>query len=127
MAEEHEHNHSHANPLANLDEETQKQIHELQMLEQNYQQIAMQKQAFRAEVNETDLALREIEKAEGDVFKIVANQVVIKTSKEKLKEELDHKKELIDMRLKNIEGQEKEFSEKINSIRDEVLKKIQPK
>ena len=35
------------------------------------------------------------------------------------------KKELIDKRMEAIDTQEKEFSEKIESIRDDVLKKIQ--
>ena len=43
------------NPLANLDEETQRKIQELQMMEQNFQQLLMQKNAFSMEANETDL------------------------------------------------------------------------
>lgn len=108
----------------NLDEETQAKIQELQILEQSFQQLLMQKQAFQMELNETGFALKELEKAEGDVFKIVANQVVIKTKKEDLKKELEHKKGLIELRLKNIDNQEKEFSEKVNKIREEVMKKI---
>ena len=39
--EESDQGHQHANPLANLDEETQRAIQELQMLEQNFQQLLM--------------------------------------------------------------------------------------
>ena len=39
-------NETPTNPLANLDEETQRKIQELQMLEQNFQQLLMQKNAF---------------------------------------------------------------------------------
>ena len=112
------------NPLANLDEETQKKLQEMQMLEQNFQQLLMQKQAFQHESTETDFALKETEKAEGEVFKIVGSQVMIKSSKEKLSEEMKHKKELIELRLKNIEKQEKEFSKKLSELRDEIMKKI---
>tara|TARA_Y100000310_G_C20637898_1_gene792228 strand:- start:974 stop:1372 length:399 start_codon:yes stop_codon:yes gene_type:complete len=112
------------NPLANLDEETQKQIQELQILEQSFQQLIMQKQAFQMEANETDHIIKEVEKTDGEISKIIGNQVVIKTTKEKILEDMKHKKELIDLRLKNIDNQEKEFSEKIESIRDEVMKKI---
>lgn len=114
------------NPFADLDEETQKQIQEMQVLEQNFQQLMMQKQAFTAEVNETNYALDEIKKADGDLFKIVGNQVIIKKSKEELQKELDHKKELLDVRMKNIEKQEKEFSDKLESLREEVMKKLSP-
>jgi prefoldin beta subunit len=112
------------NPLANLDEETQRQIQELQILEQSFQQLIMQKQAFQMEANETDHIIKEVEKTDGEISKIIGNQVVIKTTKEKILEDMKHKKELIDLRLKNIDKQEKEFSEKIESIRDEVMKKI---
>ena len=113
-----------ANPLANLDEETQRQIQELQILEQSFQQLIMQKQAFQMESTETDHILKEVEKTDGEVSKIIGNQVVIKTTKEKILEEMKHKKELIDVRLKKLDEQEKEFSKRIESIRDEVMKKI---
>ncbi len=123
MAEEQE---NPQNPLANLDEKTQQQIQEMQVLEQNFQQLMMQKQAFTAEVNETNYALDEIKKAEGDLFKIVGNQVIIKKSKEDLQKDLNHKKELLETRMKNIEKQEKEFSDKLESLREEVMKKLSP-
>ena len=114
------------NLLANLDEETQRKIQEMQMIEQGFQQLLMQKQAFSMESGETDRALEELKKASGEVFKIVANSIVIKSTKEDLEKELSHKKELIDLRLKNIDKQEKEFSDKLNNLREEIMKKISP-
>ncbi len=113
------------NPFGNLDEDTKKKIQELQMLEQSFQQLLMQKNAFSMESNETDLILKEVEKTEGEVSRIIGNQVVIKTTKEAILEEMKKKKGLIDTRMKSITQQEKEFSEKIESIREEVMKKIQ--
>lgn len=121
---EHDEEHEHQNPFANLDEETQRQIQEIQILEQNLQQILMQKQAFQMELNETDFAVEELKTSEGDVFKIVGGQVMIKTSKEKLQKDLEHKKDLINLRLKNIEKQEEEFARVIDKLREEILKKI---
>ena len=115
------------NPLENLDEETQAKIQELQILEQNFQQLMMQKQAFQQELHETDFALKELEKSEGEVFKMVGSQVIIKTTKEDLTKDMKEKKDLIELRMKNIDAQEKEFSEKVNTIRDEVMKKISGK
>ncbi|MBT7102213.1 hypothetical protein HN935_01755 [archaeon] len=113
------------NPLANLDEETQQQIQQLQMMEQTFQQLLMQKNAFSMEQNETDFIIKEVEKTEGEISRIIGNQVVIKTTKEAILEDMKKKKELIDTRMKSIDEQEKEFSEKIESIRNEVMKKIQ--
>ena len=126
MAEEcNDPTHNHANPLANLDEETQQKIQELQMMEQTFQQLLMQKNAFSMESNETDLIIREVEKTEGEVSRIIGNQVVIKTTKEAILEDMEKKKKLIETRMKAIDEQEKEFSEKMESIREEVMKKIQ--
>lgn len=113
------------NPLANLDEETQRKIQEIQMLEQSFQQLLMQKNAFSVEANETDLVIREVEKTDGEISRIIGNQVVIKSTKEKVLEDMKKKKELIDTRMKTINKQEKQFSEKIEKIREEVMKKIQ--
>lgn len=126
MAEEcNDPTHNHANPLANLDEETQKKIQELQMMEQTFQQLLMQKNAFSAESNETDFIIKEVEKTEGEISRIIGNQVIIKTTKESILEDMKKKKELIEIRMKTISEQEKEFSEKIETIREEVMKKIQ--
>jgi prefoldin beta subunit len=113
------------NPLPNLDEETQQKIQQLQMMEQTFQQLLMQKNAFSMEQNETDFIIKEVEKTEGEVSRIIGNQVVIKATKEEILKEMKKKKELIDTRMKTIDEQEKEFSEKIESIRNEVMKKIQ--
>ena len=117
--------HNHANPLANLDEETQQQIQQLQMMEQSFQQLLMQKNAFNMEANETDLIIKEVEKTTGEVSRIIGNQVVIKTTKEEIIEDMKKKKNLIETRMKTIDEQEKEFSKKIEAIREEVMKKIQ--
>jgi prefoldin beta subunit len=117
--------HNHANPLANLDQETQAKIQELQMMEQSFQQLLMQKNAFSMEGNETDLIIKEVEKTTGEVSRIFGNQVVIKTTKEEILEDMQNKKKLIDTRMKSIDEQEKEFSTKIETIREEVMKKIQ--
>ena len=113
------------NPLANLDEETQQKIQQLQMMEQSFQQLLMQKNAFSMESNETEFIITEVEKTEGEVSRIIGNQVVIKTTKEAILEDMKKKKELLATRMKAIDEQEKQFSEKIESIREEVMKKIQ--
>ena len=117
--------HNHADPLANLDQETQQQIQQLQMMEQSFQQLLMQKNAFSMESNETDLIIKEVEKTEGEVSRIIGNQVVIKATKKEILEDMKNKKKLLDTRMKTIDEQEQEFSKKMEDIREEVMKKIQ--
>ena len=113
------------NPLATLDEETQQKIQQLQMMEQTFQQLLMQKNAFSMEANETDYIIKEVEKTQGEVSRIIGNQVVIKSTKEAILEDMKKKQELIKTRMKTIDEQERQFSEQIESIREEVMKKIQ--
>jgi prefoldin beta subunit len=113
------------NPFANLDEDTQAKIQELQSLEQAFQQVMMQKNAFNLENNETDMILDEVEKSEGEVMRILGGQVAIKSTKENVLKDMKRKKELISTRLKAIDKQEKDISEQSEKLRDEVMKKIQ--
>lgn len=125
MAEEPNAPEAPINPLANLSPEIQAKIQELQMLEQTFQQLLMQKNAFSMESNETDFILTELEKTSGEVSRIIGNQVIIKSTKEEIIKEMNKKKALIDTRMKSIDEQEKEFSEKMESLREEVMKAIQ--
>jgi prefoldin beta subunit len=125
---EHEHDHEghdHGNPLGNLSPEIQQKIQELQMMEQSFQQLLRQKNAFSMEANETDYVIGEVEKATGEISRVIAGQVVVKSSKEEVLEDMNNKKKLIETRMKSIDEEEKKFSENIESIREEVMKAIQ--
>jgi prefoldin beta subunit len=106
-----------------MDKDTEKQIQELQMLEQNMQNILMQKQAFQMELSETENALGELAKSNQDVYKIAGN-IMIKHSKETMLKDLAQKKDLISLRLKNLDTQEKTLSKSSEEIREKVLSKI---
>jgi len=74
-----------------IDKAREKSIQQLQILEQNLQNILLQKQAFQIEFRETQAALKELEKSGEEVFKIIG-QLMIKTDKKDVKEELVNKK-----------------------------------
>jgi prefoldin beta subunit len=106
-----------------VDKETQEKIQELQAHEQNLHGLLMQKQAFQMELTETENALGEISKTEGDVFKMVG-QIMIKSDKTKVEEDLKKKQELLSLRLKSIDEQESGMSKQAEELRAEVMKKI---
>ena len=106
-----------------LDKETQEKIQELQGYEQNLQGLMMQKQAFQMEETETDNALKEISQSNDDIFKMVGN-IMVKTDKNKIEEELKRKQELIKLRLKSIKTQESELTNSVEERKEEVMKKI---
>ncbi|MEM2916256.1 MAG: prefoldin subunit beta [Candidatus Woesearchaeota archaeon] len=105
-----------------IPKETQESISRLQLIEQNVQSLIMQKQQFQAQLFELESALKEIEKTD-EAFKIVGN-VMIKADRTALKTELNAKKEIIDLRLKNIDKQEKQLKEKAESLQKEVMSKL---
>ena len=106
-----------------MDSTTETQIKELQVLEQNLQSILMQRQAFEMELGETENALVELEKSGGEVYKIVGN-IMIKYSKENLVKDLKQKKDLLALRLKSIDSQQKNLEGNAEKLRKEVLSKI---
>jgi len=100
-----------------------KKIQEMQILEQNLQNLLLQKQAFQLEISETTSALKEIESSDDEVFKIIG-QLMIKTEKSKIKQELIDREKILELRIKSIEKQENSLTEQVEKIREEVMKLI---
>jgi prefoldin beta subunit len=90
------------------------------MLEQNLQNLLLQKQAFQMELSETKSALKEIGNSGDEVFKIIG-QLMIKTNKAKLKEELSNKEKIITLRIKSIEKQETPLAKKLEDLQKEII------
>lgn len=101
-------------------ENKQQKLQEIQFLEGNLQNILLQKQAFEMEISETRSALSELSNSSEEVYKIVGG-LMIKTEKSKILEELKNKEKILSIRLSSLEKQEKSLSEKVESIREEVL------
>ena len=101
-------------------ENKEKKIQEIQILEQNLQNLLLQKQAFNMELSETVAAKREIENAGDEVFKIIG-QLMIKSDKSKVKTELSNKERLLELRVKSLEKQEILLTDKIDSLRKEFF------
>ena len=103
-----------------------KNLQEIQFLEQNMQALIYQKQAFQTELAETQSAIKETEKSKEDVYKLVG-QILIKTPKDKILEELKSKEKVLDLRLKTFEKQEAQFSERLQELQTTVAKPKKPK
>ena len=73
------------------------------------------------ELSETETALEEIKNSGEEIFKIVG-QLMIKSEKNKIEEELLQKIKLLQLRCNSLDKQEKIFSEKIESLRKNILK-----
>ncbi len=107
----------------NISKETEEKIARLQLLEQNLQNFLMQKQSLQTQLNEINGAMEELNKSKGNVYKIVGNIMVV-SEKNTLENDLNSKKELIEIRIKNLERQEEKIREEAVGLQNDVLSKI---
>ncbi|MBM3233494.1 prefoldin subunit beta [Candidatus Pacearchaeota archaeon] len=107
----------------NIKKEIQEKIQVLQSLEQNLQALMLQKQAFQVELNEAESALSEIGKTKDDIYRITG-QIMLKTDKNQVEKELTERKDIISLRLKSIDKQEKLLKEKLEKLKEEVTNEI---
>jgi len=108
--------------MAEVSKESEKKISQLQMLEQSMQNLLMQKQQFQLQQVEIESALKELENV-NEAYKIVGNIMVL-SKKDDLKNDLTSKKEIIELRIKNMEKQENQVREKASKLQNEVLKEM---
>ncbi|MBW2987005.1 prefoldin subunit beta [Candidatus Woesearchaeota archaeon] len=105
--------------MASPDADTQAKIQQLQVLEQSVQNLNVQKQQFQMQLTEIESALEEI-KGKDSAYKIVGNVMVSKPTKE-IEDDLNNKRELINVRIKSLENQENKIKEKISATQKEVM------
>lgn len=109
-----------------MDKDTESKIQQLQLLEQNMQSILMQKQQIQAQQIEIDNAVSEVSESKGELFKIIG-PVMVSSAKDKIKQDLDARKEVLAIKFKNIEKQESQLREKATKLQTEVMAKIETK
>lgn len=107
----------------NPPQELREKLQEFQILEQNLQNIFLQKQAFQVELNETQDAAKEVSSSSDEVYKIIGN-IMVKAKKAELVKELEEKKDILNLRLKSLNNQEKILSEKMEKSREELEKEL---
>jgi prefoldin beta subunit len=101
------------------EEATGLKIQELQSIEQTLQSIIMQKQAFLLELEETEKALSQLHTSGEEVYKLIG-QLLIKSNKSEVVKDLEKKKEILDLRVKNLEKQEDSFTKRMEALREEI-------
>lgn len=106
-----------------MSKEAENKVAQLQIIEQNIQNILMQKQGFQSQLIEVENALEEIEKTKGKVYRIVG-PIMVASNIDDVKKELNSKKEVTELRIKSAEKQEEQLKEKASKIQSEVLSSI---
>lgn len=102
----------------------QKEIEELQLLEQHLHNFLAQKQVFQVEQQEITNALDEVKKTKDDVYRVLTG-ILLKAEKESLIKELEEKKKVVELRISAIEKQEQLIEDKAKKMRAKVSSAIQ--
>ena len=105
-----------------MNKDTEQQIKQLQIFEQNLQGYLSQKQQLQTQIIEITSALNEI-KNKDEGYKIIGNIMIKKTSEE-LTKDLENKKELINLKMKSLEKQENIIKEKSKKIQEEIMQNM---
>ena len=110
-----------------ITKEVEEKISELQIIEQNLQQLLAQKQNIQIQQIETDSALEELKKeTTKEVYKIVG-QILINSDKKEVEKDLNSKKKIFSLKIKNVEKQESKLRDIAKEIQKEVLESMEKK
>ena len=95
----------------------QEQLNQFQQVQQQAQSIAMQKQTLTLQINESKKALDELSKTadDQDVYK-TAGPLLIKTTRTDSEADLKDSIEMLEIRQKTIEKQEKRITGKLEEL-----------
>lgn len=97
-------------------------IQQLQLLQQNVQSLLAQKQQLQAQLVELDSALTELKTA-GQAYHIIG-KIMLASPKEALAKELQEKREVAEVRFKNVERQEDKLQQHLETTQKEMLKEL---
>jgi len=108
-----------------VDKETEEKIQQLQLIEQNMQNFLLQKQQFQSQLSEMESALSELN-GKKTAYRIIGN-IMVESKSEDLEKEIKEKKNIVELRMKNLEKQEEKIREKAKALQEEVLEKMKEK
>ncbi len=99
----------------------QHQLAQLQQVQQQAQALATQKSQITSALNEMEMALGELEKLDNDavIYRNVG-QLLIKGERESVAEELNEKKETMELRARTLERQEERIHKRFQQLQDQL-------
>ena len=108
-----------------MDENMQEKIGQVQLIQQNLENFSNQRQQFQMQETEIETALLEISSS-GQNYKIIGNIMVL-ADRDKLRKDLEEKKEMLTIRISSIEKQEEKLKVKAEEIQKELLSGLEEK
>lgn len=111
--------------IRDLPPDIQEQLQRFQQLEQTNRSIQYQLETIKSSLNETEVTLKALEglSPEDEIFKSVG-KVMFKIQVSKVREELEDKKEILELRKITYEKQEKKSKQDLEAIQKDLQQKI---
>ena len=97
------------------------EINELGILENQLQNFLANKQVLQIELNEINNALEELSKYDGEIYKILSG-LMMRTSKEKVKNDLSSRKKILTLQVDSFEKQQKIVEKKLEEHKKRLFK-----
>ena len=97
-------------------------VNQLQLLQQNLENILMQKQQIESQLTEFNSALQEVQSTK-KAYKIIG-KIMVAASAEELTKDLEQKKEVAEIHLKNINKQEEKLKTNLEEMQKEVVQEL---
>jgi prefoldin beta subunit len=103
---------------------SQNTLAQAQAYQQQAQGILLQKENISIQLTEIKKALEELGKTtESEIFKM-SGPILIKSTKSSVKKELAEKEEVLSIRMKTLEKNEKKVRERLTEMRDKLAKEM---
>jgi prefoldin beta subunit len=112
--------------MAEISKDTQKDIAQLQSLQNQLRMIAAQKQQFEMSVVQADATLAELEKASGKAYKAIG-AVLIESKPKDIIADLNEKRKEANERITTLKAQEERLAKKAEEIQKKVQKDLESK
>ncbi len=112
---------------AQLPPKVQQRLLLLQQLQQQLQSLLVRRQQLQLELMEVENALKELEDVGDDVpiYKSVG-ALLVRTEKAKVVQELQDRREVLKLKIEQVEREEKRAREQIEEIRSKLEKELRP-
>lgn len=115
-----------ADDMANvITAEDKEIINQFQMLQQQLQEILVQKENTKLHKLEFEKALEELNKSDSKEAYKIAGPIMVKRNLEEMKKEVQEKTEDIDVRLKTLSSAEDRITNKLKEIEPKIKKMIE--
>ena len=102
--------------------ELEEAMGQLQAHSQQLQGIAGQKQAYIIQLNEIEKTLEYLKNSSGEKIYRAVGSIIIESSLEEVKKELEEKKEDAELRIKTLESHEEKAKKKMKESHDKFEK-----